>query len=322
MSSTEVPEQEIALTPSTAPDTVAHVRLSGPFDLLATLAPLRRGYADPSFLVQGTVVWRATRTPEGPATLRLQPVGSRVDVAAWGPGSRWAVAGAPGLLGADDDPGALRPLHPIVRDLQARLAGIRLGRTGAVLEALVPAILEQKVTGAQARQGYSGLVRTYGEPAPGPQPSGHRRLLVPPPPAALARLPYFAFHPLGIERRRAETVRRAASSARALEAIVDLALPAAYGRLLAIPGVGPWTAAEVAARALGDPDAVSVGDYHLPHLVAWALAGEPRGTDERMLELLEPYRGQRGRVVRLLEAGGIRPPRRGPRSAPRRIESD
>ncbi len=88
-----------------------------------------------------------------------------------------------------------------------------------------------------------------------------------------------------------------------------------------MPGIGPWTAAEVGVRALGDADAVSVGDFHLPNLVAYALAGEPRGNDARMLELLEPYRGQRARVMRLLELSGIRPPRYGPRLAPRRIES-
>lgn len=309
--------EEMVLTASTAPDATTHVPVAGPFDLGATMAPLRRGYGDPTIAVEGTIVWRATRTPDGPATLRLEPVAGGVDVAAWGPGSRWAVAAAPGLIGADDDPAALRPVHPLLRDLQVRLAGIRLGRTGAVLEALVPAILEQKVTGEQARRGYRGLVRAHGGPAPGPRP-----LLLPPSPGVLARLPYHAYHPFGIERRRAETVRRAAASAPRLEAIVELPLAEAYARLLVLPGVGPWTAAEVGARALGDPDAVSVGDYHLAHLVAWALAGESRGSDERMLELLEPYRGQRGRVVRLLEASGIRPPRHGPRMAPRRIETD
>ena len=92
-----------------------------------------------------------------------------------------------------------------------------------------------------------------------------------------------------------------------------MATPDAYRRLRAFPGVGAWTAAEVAHIALGDVDAVSVGDFHLKNQVSWALAGEARGTDERMLELLEPWRGQRARVLRLLGTGGIQAPRFGPR---------
>ena len=182
----------------------------------------------------------------------------------------------------------------------------------------MPAILEQKVTGQEAWRAWSGLVRVHGEPAPGPP---EWRLRLAPSPATLAALPYYAYHPFGIERRRAELIRRVASRAAWFEAIVDLPLADAYARLTAVPGIGPWTAAEVGVRALGDPDAVSVGDFHLPSLVAFALAGEPRGDDARMLELLEPYRGQRALVVRLLELSGVRPSRRGPRLSGRGIEN-
>jgi 3-methyladenine DNA glycosylase/8-oxoguanine DNA glycosylase len=305
------------LTISTEPAAVRHVRIDGPFDLVGTLLPLWRGPGDPAFRLEGRVIWRATRTPDGPAAMRMAELPGGVEVEGWGPGAGLAIASAPALLGCDDDPAEFRPAAPLLRELQRRLAGIRLGRTGAVLEALVPAVLEQKVTGSQAHAGYRALVRSCGERAPGPRP-----LVVPPAPSALAALPYHAFHPFGIERRRADTIRRVAAVAPRLEELVDLPLDEAYARLRSVPGVGPWTAAEVALRALGDRDAVSVGDFHLAHLVCWALAGEPRGTDERMLELLEPYRGQRARVIRLLEASGIRPPRRGPRLAPRRIETD
>jgi 3-methyladenine DNA glycosylase/8-oxoguanine DNA glycosylase len=182
----------------------------------------------------------------------------------------------------------------------------------------VPAILEQKVTGQQAHRGLAGLTRVHGEAAPGP-PEWRLRLL--PPPAVLAALPYYAYHPFDVEQRRAEVIRRVAARAAWFEAIVDLPLVEAYARLTAVPGIGPWTAAEVGVRALGDPDAVSVGDFHLPNLVAFALAREPRADDARMLELLEPYRGQRARVVRLLELSGIRPPRYGPRLSAQRIGS-
>ena len=190
---------------------------------------------------------------------------------------------------------------------------MRIGRTGSVLEALVPAILEQKVTGHEARRTLRGLVARYGEDAP-----GGFGLRIPPTADVLAGIPYHAFHPLGLERRRAELVRAVAREAPRLERLgaaaggprADAAArEAAYAGAAGVPGIGPWTAAEVGIRAFGDPDAVSVGDYHLPNMVAWVLAGEPRGTDERMLELLEPYRGQRGRVLRVLELAGASAPR-------------
>jgi 3-methyladenine DNA glycosylase/8-oxoguanine DNA glycosylase len=220
----------------------------------------------------------------------------------------------PALLGEHDDESAFRPAHPLLRDLRRRHPGLRIGRTGNVLESLVPAIFEQKVTGTEGFGAWRRLVRAYGEPAPGPH-----AVWVPPAADRIAGLPYHAFHPLGVEQRRADTVRRVAARARRLEELVGMSFADAYPRLTTFAGVGPWTVAEVAMRALGDPDAVSVGDFHLPNLVSWALAGEPRGDDARMLELLEPYRGQRGRAIRLLEASGIRAPRYGPRLAPRSI---
>jgi 3-methyladenine DNA glycosylase/8-oxoguanine DNA glycosylase len=286
-----------------------------PIDLGLTLGHLRRGYGDPTTSVGPGGFVRATRTPVGPGTLALRRSGDAIEAEAWGPGSEWLLEALPAFVGHDDD-GALafRPTHPLLADLRRRMTGLRMGRTGNVMEALVPAIIEQKVTGSEAFRAWRLLVRRYGERAPGPHP-----LWVPPPMPLIAALPYHAFHPLGVERRRADTVRRVAARADRLERLVFGPIDEAYRRLTALPGVGPWTAAEVAVRALGDQDAVSVGDYHLPSLVSWALAGEPRGDDARMLELLEPYRGQRGRVVRLLEASGIRAPRYGPRMAPRDI---
>lgn len=290
------------------------LRLSVPLDLVLTLRPYLRGSGDPTMRLGGRRALRATHTPDGPAAAALELAAGEVRAEAWGPGADRMLADVPALLGLDDDPSALVPAHPVVADLVRRLPGLRIGRSGSVLEALVPAILEQKVTGTEASRAYRGLVRAFGEPAPGPL-----GLLLPPPPDRIARLPYYAFHPFGVEQRRADTVRRAASRAAWLEEAVHLGPVAAARRLTALPGIGPWTAAEVVARSLGDPDAVSVGDFHLPHLVAWSLAGEPRGDDTRMLELLEPYRGQRGRVVRLLEASGLAAPRFGPRMAPRSI---
>jgi len=253
-------------------------------------------------------VWRATRTPTGPATIHLRGGGDRVDVEAWGSGADWAIEHAAALVGADDGEDGFEAPHPVVAQLRRRLRGLRIGRSHAVVEALVPTVLEQKVQGVMARRSYSRLVRTLGERAPGPVP-----LLLPPEPARIAALPYHVFHRFNVERRRAETVRLVARHARRLEETTAMPSADATRRLRALPGIGAWTAAEVSLVALGDADAVSVGDYHLPHHVAWALAGEARADDARMLELLEPYRGHRGRVIRLIVAGHPGPPRFGPR---------
>ena len=291
--------------------------VGSPLDLRKTLALLSRGPGDRTIRFVAGRALRATRTPDGPATIALHHAGDELRAEAWGPGAERALAGVPALAGLLREPVALAEAHPTVAHLARRFPGVRIPRTGAVLESLVPAILEQKVIGQEARRGLFELVRRYGEAAPGPPELGLR---LPPAPATLAALPYYAYHPLGVERRRAELIRRVASRAAWFEAIVDLPLPEAYARLTAVSGIGPWTAAEVGVRALGDVDAVSVGDFNLPNLVAFALAGEPRGSDARMLELLEPYRGQRARVIRLLELSGIRAPRYGPRLSLRRIE--
>jgi 3-methyladenine DNA glycosylase/8-oxoguanine DNA glycosylase len=239
----------------------------------------------------------------------LAPLGTGLHVVAWGPGAEWAVAAAPELLGCRDSVDDFAyERHPVVRDLHRARPGLRIVRSRAVFELTVPTIVHQKVIGGQARDSYRELVRRYGEPAPGPA-----GLLLPPSARTLAGLPYHAFHPFGIEMKRANSIRIAAVNAAKLDAMVALEPAAARDRLTLIPGIGPWTAANVAFAAFGDADAVPLGDFHLPSLVSWALAGEPRGTDERMLELLEPFAGHRGRVVRLLKTSGIRAPRYGPR---------
>jgi 3-methyladenine DNA glycosylase/8-oxoguanine DNA glycosylase len=291
------------------------VPVDGPLDLRRTLAVHQRGPGDPTMRVVAGRIVRATRTADGPATVALRLVAGGLEAEAWGPGADRVLDAVPALIGVDDDRSGFESRrHPLVAELDRHQLGIRIGRTGAVVEALVPAILEQKVTGTEAWRGLRGLVRGWGEPAPGP--FGLRLL---PEPSVLAAIPYHAFHPIGVERRRADLVRRVADRAARFEEILGLPRDAAYARLTALPGLGPWTAAEVMLRAAGDADAVSVGDFHLPNLVAFALAGEIRGTNERMLELLEPWRGHRARVIRLLETSGLRPPAFGPRYAPRSI---
>lgn len=286
------------------------IALDGPLDLARTLFPVRRGTGDPTFRIEGTTAAWATRTPEGPAVVSVRQVAAdRVEADAEGPGAAPALERAAGAVGALDDPRPFVPHDEVLTRLARVHRGVRLTRTDDVFGALVAAICEQKITGARARRAWRSLVFATSERAP-----GDAGLWLPPDPERLADLPSFAYHRAEIEARRASVIRDVARRGPTIARLADGGPAEAAATLERLPGIGPWTSAEVRRVALGDPDAISVGDFHVPNLVAWALAGEPRADDARMLELLEPYRGQRGRVQRLLEASDLRAPRWGPRA--------
>jgi 3-methyladenine DNA glycosylase/8-oxoguanine DNA glycosylase len=250
---------------------------------------------------------------EGGAAGDRTAAGTLVVARAWGPGADWILAALPDLLGASDEPGGFRPQHPLLREAVRRHPGFRVGRSGRVFEALVPAVLEQKVVGLEAFRAWRLLLRRFGLPAPGPAPPG---LMVFPPASTWAAIPSWEWHRAGVEGVRAATIRAAARVASRLEQLAALPAADADRKLQSLSGVGVWTSAEVRQRACGDADAVSVGDYNLPGAVGWALAGRVVD-DAGMLELLAPYAGHRYRATRLIELTGIRPPRRGPRNSVR-----
>ena len=302
-----------------APDEQVVLEVDGPLDLAGTLGVLANGRRDPTVRRAGDGVWLARRTPDGPASVQLDPGrvdprrGGRLVVRAWGPGAVHLVGRAGALAGLDDH-GEVVTDHPLVARLARERPGRRTSRGGGVVAMLVPTIIGQKVQAVAAHESWAHLVHALSERAPGPG-----RLWLPPDPARLAATPYHAFHRFDLERRRADVIRRACSVASRLDRLDRLPAGEAMARLRSLPGIGPWTATVVARAVLGDPDVVVVGDYHLPHQVAHALAGERRATDERMLELLAPFAGQRGRVQSLLAGSGLGPQRRGPRLARRRI---
>ena len=312
-----------------------------PVDVRLTLAVQGRGRGDPTFQAdEAGAIWRTSLTPAGPATIRVlpcrAPVLARVRAQAWGPGADWLLDALPGALGSDDDiSGLAADAHPVIRDAARRHPGLRIGRSGRLMEALVPAILEQKVVVLEAHRAWRILLAKYGTPPPGPAPRGMR---VFPGPGTWRRIPSWEWHRAGVEGVRAETIIRAASVADSLERLLTLTHDEADRKLRTIPGIGVWTSAEARQRAAGDPDAVSVGDYHLKNVVGWALAGRDRSTDEEMLALLEPFKGHRHRATRLIglsrgtratraAGSGIArygtggPPRRGPRNSIRDYRS-
>ncbi|MCB0971041.1 MAG: hypothetical protein KDA97_05920 [Acidimicrobiales bacterium] len=285
-----------------------------PVDLLATLSAVRRGTYDPTCRFVDGTVWRASRTAAGTATLRLVPTSEGIEATAWGDGAELALEAAPALIGCDDDASDFAPEHPLVARLWRHHPGLRIGRTGAVTETLVGVVLEQRVTTYEARRAQSQLVERWGEPAPGPGD-----LLVSPDPEVLADVAYYDLHVIGVERKRADAVRRVAAQSRQLDALVDVPIPAAATRLSQIQGIGPWSVAYTTMVALGDTDAVPLGDVHLPMAVTHALTGEAVDDDDAMVEALAPFAGHRARVIRLIMAAGLHGPRSGPRYAPRDI---
>ncbi|MEV0249714.1 DNA-3-methyladenine glycosylase 2 family protein [Nocardia sp. NPDC050712] len=284
-----------------------------PVDLAHTIAPLGRGLGDPchTTAADGTH-WHASRLPSGPVTYRLAQSGPcAVRAQAWGPGAAEFLERLEHLLCLDEDVSGFTPDHPKLAEAHRRCPGLRMLRTGLVFEALVPAVLEQKVHTKSARASWRSLVRAFGTPAPGPAPAG---LLVPPDADTWRRIPSWTYHRANVGPQRAQTIVRAARVAEALErtAAQD---PAEAARLLCtIPGIGVWTAAEIGQRAFGDADALSVGDFHLAAIVGWTLLGRPIDDDE-MVEYLDPLRPHRYRAVRLLEIGGFaHKPKFGPRT--------
>ena len=277
------------------------------------LAQQRHGGGDPTYRSDAAGChWRGIRTPEGPATLVIdpRPGDGEVHATAWGAGAEWALESVPGLLGGVDDPSDFEPRHPVLVEAWRQHADWRLGRTGLVMEALVPAIIEQRVTGKEAFAGFRALVHRFGERAPGPGPD--LKLWVQPTPERLRKIPSWEWLRLHIDPARSRAVVTSAKVAESLERITGVGPVEADRRLRSLPGIGVWTSAEVRSRVLGDADAVSFFDYHVAKDIGWALTGAPF-TDEELEAYLEPWRPHRGRVQALVAMAGLHRPRRGPR---------
>jgi 3-methyladenine DNA glycosylase/8-oxoguanine DNA glycosylase len=277
-------------------------------DYSRILRAQQHGRYDPTTQTEPGGWWRSTLTPDGPATVHIWWSAHGLDAAAWGPGGNHLLATVPALTGQLDEPPAITAAHPAVATAIRRQPMPRIGHSGGLYHTILPLIVEQRVTSREAMRSYASVVNAFGEVAPGPRP-----MRLPPSPAVLANLPYWSFHRFGIERKRADAIKAFAAHPRLLaEVEADPSPRQAIQRLHLLPGIGPWTTGSAGGPAFGDPDAIAVGDFWLCHLVTQALTGRPRGTDADMLELLQPYAGQRNRVIKLLAADGHRVQRFGP----------
>jgi len=283
-----------------SPDAHGTVEVDGPYDVALSI-PRLGTVSEPTWRHRGEHVEVAGRTPDGPVAFRARATGGRLSLDALGPGADWMVQRLPHLAAAADDPRLVRFDHPVLDEVNRRHPGMRHAATGLVVDALLGRILGQRVLTTEAARSWKRLCVDLGGPAPGPLP-----LLLPPDPEALARQPTWWFHERGIERSRARALVAVARHARRMAEVVDLPLPEAYARMRAVPGLGPWTVNAAARLALGDPDAITVGDYWISHAVCSFFTGRARGTDEEMLALVERWTGQRGRVERLVGLSGHR----------------
>ncbi len=248
---------------------------TGDTDLTATLGSVAWLPRDPTTRLAPGRFERATWTPEGSGT---------VDVAGFDP-----------------------PAQPL-RDLWRRHGRWRIARTGTLWHDLACLVVQQRIDRISAADQWRRLVTAHGSPAPGVD-----GLWAPPAPATLARLSPVDLHRLGLERTRASTLVGAGLALARHQHLADDDVAPGTAALRAVPGIGPWTTGCLAALTWGDRDAVIPGDSGIPSLVAWVLAGRHRADDAAMLDLLEPHRPHRYRVLGLVMASGRRPPRHAPR---------
>lgn len=208
-----------------------------------------------------------------PGTLRLTGPGDHDD----------AVSRIRALLDLDADPAVVDghlARDPALAPLVAARPGLRVLGTVDPFELALRAVIGQQVSVAAARTVLGRIVTAHGDAVPeGLDPGGRDapalRLL--PAPAVVAALPDDA---LPMPRSRAATVRRLGAAVAAGE--VDLRPGAEAGAttaaLLALPGIGPWTAGYVAMRGLGDRDAFPAGDLVLRRSAgALGLPSDERG---------------------------------------------
>lgn len=271
----------------------------GQLDLTSTLVSIRAGIDDPTMYVAAGDVWRSSWTPAGSVTLHLRELDDEVIVEAWGDGADWALEHAPGLVGLHDRlDGFDASFHPALQQICEELAGFRLPRTYNIIEALLWAVAMQGPSVFEAQRAYRQLVMALGRPAPGP-----RELRTPPEPAALAGATSYDLHTYGFERERADILLRIGAQSHRLEELQSLDVQQVRQNLSTIDGLSEGSIESAMLIAMGDADATPTGDQRRSREVGRVLAGEPHADDSRMLELLEPWRGHRGRVIRLIEAG-------------------
>jgi hypothetical protein len=194
---------------------VIEAEFGQPRDLSAMIGVLSRGGGDPAYRrgADGQI-WLTGLGPQGSVSMRLRPAAGVITAQFWGEGAQWAADHLEDLLGGHDDPAGFVPVHPIIERQWRRYRDtLRVPRSLLTWQIAVAAVLEQRVTGVEARGAWRGLVSEHGSPAPGPVPG---RMRIPPDPARVLRVPSWDWRRYGVDRQRIATVREVARCAHLL----------------------------------------------------------------------------------------------------------
>ncbi|MGZ4280213.1 MAG: DNA-3-methyladenine glycosylase family protein [Solirubrobacteraceae bacterium] len=217
--------------------------------------------------IAGDVYRRSLRLPRGPGVVELEPLSDGVrcrlsladrrDVTA-------AVQRCRRLFDLESDPGVVTEhlgADPLIGPLVSASPGLRVPGAVDGAELAVRAVLGQQVSVPAARTGAGRLVAEHGEALP--RPHGAVTALFPAPAVLAALDPGRLAMPRARARALVGLCGALADGELRLDAGADRM--EARRRLLALPGVGPWTAGYVAMRALGDPDVFLVEDLGVRH---------------------------------------------------------
>lgn len=258
------------------------------YDLNLSTTLQRFGPRDPTSRRGRGAFVRAFWTASGPCTLALRQDGTDIEAEMVGPGAAEVREWLPRMFEFAPQELPLPCPHPGLKQLSRRLAGLKVGRVPWVFDVAQAFVLQQRVAFVDAAASHRWLVMRYGQDAPGPL-----SLKLPLRPEQWLKVGLNRIQEAEVDPKRAQTLLR----------IAALGLETDAARLGATRGVGPWTFQSVLGYGLGNPDAVPIGDLHLPRIVALFFAEQPGG-DERLLELLEPYRGVRFRVINWIMCAG------------------
>lgn len=285
-----------------------YLKLPKPYHLGRTLRLLSMGHADRGLIIEDRQARMCFATPSGSVSLQatvIEPDTLTIELR--GDGSEWMIPHLPALLGLLDDPFSFQPTGPAKR-LVDQLPGAHLPRLPVIFHRLIQIVLQQLVSWKDATESWRDMVQTFGTPAPGPW-----KMKIGPTAEQLKKLAYYDLVDCGVLPRQARTVLRLAREEPRIERLARTDQEGLVRFLHSVPGVGEWTVQYLLGTALGDADALLTGDYGLPHAVSWLLQRKPRSDDAEMVELLEPFRGHRFRLVHLIQQGAVKPPRYGPR---------